>query len=278
MGMPQTTAATPQSIDPGSVISSAFAIYKDQAAVLLGSAAVVFLISGVLAFLLGWVGAIIGFVASLFYQGMVVELVRDVQDGRRDSTIGELFSSVAPVVLPLLAVSILAAIGIAVGFVLIIIPGLFLMTIWSVVIPVVVIERPGIFSSFGRSQALVKGYGWQVFGVIVVVILLAILISIVVAVIASGMSDGLRGALQYVLNILTAPLQALLVSVLYFGLRRAHGESTGRATAVAAEPSTWSPPAAPEAPTTTQPPAPEPPTQEQPPSGPPPSSPPPANP
>ena len=248
MATPHTTAATPQSIDPGSVISSAFAIYRDQAAVLLGSAAAVFLISGIMAWLLGWVGALIGFVASLFYQGMVVELVRDVQDGRRDATIGELFSKVAPVVLPLLAVSILATIGIAIGFVLIIIPGLFLMTIWSVAIPVVVIERPGVFSSFGRSRALVKGFGWQVFGVIVVVIIIAIVISIIVAIVASGMSDGARAVLQFVLNIVTAPLQALLVSVLYFGLRRAHGETA----AATAGPSDWAPPTAPEPPTAPQ--------------------------
>jgi hypothetical protein len=256
MGTPHSTAATPDSIDPGSVISSAFAIYKDQAAVLLGSAALVFLVTGILAFLLGWVGALIGFVASLFYQGMVVELVRDVQDGRRDSEIGELFRSVAPVVLPLLGASILAAIGIAIGFVLIIVPGLFLMTIWSVVIPVVVIERPGVFRSFGRSQELVKGYGWQVFGVIVVVILLAIVISVIVALIASGLSDAARGVVQLVLNIITAPLQALLVSVLYFGLRRAHGETTtGATTAPAYEPPTWSPPESPEPPASSPPPA-----------------------
>jgi hypothetical protein len=267
MGTPHTTAATPQSIDPGSVISSAFAIYRDQAMVLLGSAAAVFLISGILAWLLGWVGALIGFVASLFYQGMVVELVRDVQDGRRDATIGELFSKVAPVVLPLLAVSILATIGIAIGFILIIVPGLYLMTIWSVAIPVVVIERPGVFSSFGRSQALVKGFGWQVFGVIVVVILIAIVISVVVALVASGMSDGARAVLQFVLNIVTAPLQALLVSVLYFGLRRVHGET---ATA-AAGPATWAPPTAPEQPPAEQPPAEQPPAEQPPGSTPPPS-------
>ena len=46
-------------------------------------------------------------------EGMVVQLVRDVQDGRRDNTVGELFSSVSPVLLPLIAVSILAGLGIA---------------------------------------------------------------------------------------------------------------------------------------------------------------------
>jgi MFS family permease len=251
MALPQDTAATPQSIDPGSVISSAFTIYKDHAGILIGAALIVFAVEAVLTLVLGWVGAILSIVASTFFQGMVVELVRDVQDGRRDSSFGQLFSSVAPVVLPLLAVSILAGIGLAIGFVLLIIPGLFLMTIWSVVAPVVVVERPGVFAAFGRSRELVKGYGWQVFGVIVVVILIALVVGLLVAIITSGMSDAGRAAVQWALNVLTAPLSALLVSVLYFGLLRVRGERAGGSAVAAAAPApaTWAPPSsAPESP------------------------------
>ena len=57
----------------------------------------------------------------------------------------------------LIVVGILAGIAIAIGFVLLIIPGLFLITIWSVIVPVIVIERTGVFDSFGRSRELVKG-------------------------------------------------------------------------------------------------------------------------
>ncbi len=67
-----------------------------------------------------------------------------------------------------MAVSVLFAIGVGIGFVLIIIPGLFLMTIWAVVAPVTVLERPGIFEAFGCSRELVRGNGWNVFGVIVI--------------------------------------------------------------------------------------------------------------
>ena len=248
MAASQDTSATPQSIDPGSVIASAVAIYKDQAAVLIGAAVVVFAVEAILVLVLGWVGAILSIVASTFFNGMVVELVRDVQDGRRDSSVSDLFKSVSPVVLPLLAVSLLAGLGIVIGFILIIVPGLFLMTIWSVVAPVTVIERPGVLAAFSRSRELVRGYGWQVFGVIVVVILIVIVVSIVVAIITSGMGSGGRAVVQWVLNVLTAPLSALLVSVLYFGLVRAHGESRGGSAAYAAagpEVPTWSPPASP---------------------------------
>jgi hypothetical protein len=264
MGAPQSTAATPQSIDPGSVIASAISIYKNHAAVLIGAAVVVFAVEAILVLVLG---AILSIVVGTFFNGMVVELVRDVQDGRLDASIGDLFKSVTPVVLPLIAVSFLAGIGIAIGFVLIIVPGLFLMTIWSVVAPVTVLERPGVFAAFTRSRELVRGYGWQVFGVIVVVILIAVVVAVIVAIVTSGMGDGGRAIVQWVLNVITAPLSALLVSVLYFGLLRVHGDrGAGMATATPGPevPGTWAPPTASEAPTTAQPPAPEPPTQQQP--------------
>src|SRR3954451_10877061 len=271
MAMPQDTAATPQSIDPGSVIASAVSIYKDHAGVLIGAALVVFAVEAILVYVLGPVGAILSLIVSTFFEGMVVALVRDVQDGRRDSSIGDLFRGVAPVVLPLLAVSILAGIGIAIGFVLLIIPGLFLLTIWSVVAPVMVVERPGVFAAFGRSRDLVRGSGWQVFGVIVVVILIAIVVAILVAIITANMGDGGRAAVQWALNVLTAPLAALLVSVLYFGLLRVRGEQAGGVAVAAApqSPGTWAPPSAPETPAPAQAPPPAPPgeTQVRPPTG-----------
>lgn len=246
MGTPHDTAATPQSIDPGSVIASAVAIYKEHAAVLIGAAVVIFAVEAILVLVLGWVGAILSIVANTFFNGMVVQLVRDVQDGRRDSSVADLFKSVAPVVLPLIAVSFIAGIGIIIGFILLIVPGLFLMTIWSVVAPVTVIERPGVFEAFGRSRELVRGYGWQVFSIIVVVILIILVVAIVVAIITSGMGEGGRAAVQWVLNVLTAPLSALLVSVLYFGLLRVRGQGSAPAAPGPGPevPGTWSPPGA----------------------------------
>ncbi len=57
---------------------------------------------------------------------MVVELVADVQDGRRDASPGQLLRAATPVLGQLILVGIVAAIGIVIGFVLIIVPGLIL--------------------------------------------------------------------------------------------------------------------------------------------------------
>jgi len=104
--------------------------------------------------------------------------------------------------------------------VLLIIPGLFLLVIWSVVAPVTVLDRPGVFAAFGRSRELVRGNGWNVFGVIVVVFLTVVVISIAAGLIASGLGSVGRSLVQWAVNALLAPIPALGASVLYFALRR----------------------------------------------------------
>jgi hypothetical protein len=149
---------------------------------------------------------------------MVVKLVKDVQDGRRDHSVGELIRSVQPVFWPLAGVSILFGLATAVGFLLLIIPGLILTVIWSVVAPVTVLERPGVFAAFGRSRDLVRGNGWNVFGVIVLVFLSVLVVSIAAALLAASLGTVGRAFVQWALDSALAPITALSASVLYFAL------------------------------------------------------------
>ncbi len=152
----------------------------------------------------------------------MVELVQDIQDGRRDHSIGDLIRSVEPVFWPLVAVSILFGLAVGIGFILLIIPGLILLTIWSVVAPVTVLERPGPFAAFGRSRELVRGNGWRVFGVIVIVFLAVAVLSLAAGLAASGLGSLGRALVQWAVNAALAPVTALSASVLYFELLRRH--------------------------------------------------------
>jgi hypothetical protein len=215
-----------QSISPGAVVSRIWEIYRDQFVVLFTTAVVLYALQFVIALLLPAALAIVLVVLfwalSVLYQGMVVKLVQDVQDGRRDHSVGQLLRSVEPVFWPLVAVSILFGLGLLVGFILLIIPGLILLVIWSVVAPVTVLERPGITSAFGRSRELVRGNGWNVFGVIVIVFVIVFVISIVAGIAASGLGSVGRALVQWVVNSAIAPVTALSAAVLYFSLRGTH--------------------------------------------------------
>jgi hypothetical protein len=226
-------------IDVGAVIRRVFHIYVDQASVLMPAAAVVFVFTGVLSTVLvaansalALVSLLISLVASMLFTGMVVELVADVQDGRRDASPGQLLRAVTPVLGRLILVALVAGIGIVIGLILIIVPGLILLTIWSVVAPVVVLERPAGLRALGRSRELVRGNGWQVFGVIAT---LDILIAIVAMIIESGADSAGTGVgivVTVLIGVLAAPLSALAAAVLYFELRGA--SAAGDATSAAA--------------------------------------------
>ncbi len=219
-----------QPISPGVVVSRIFEIYRDQFSVLFGTAVVLyalqFVIYLVLPATLALVLVMLFWALSILYQGMVVELVQDVQDGRRDHSVGQLLRSVEPVFWPLIAVSILFGIGVAVGFILLIIPGLILIVIWSVVAPVTVLERPGVFAAFLRSREIVRGNGWNVFGVIVIVFVIVFLISIAAGLAASGLGSVGHALVQWAVNSVIAPITALSASVLYFALQGKHPEPT----------------------------------------------------
>jgi hypothetical protein len=223
---------------PGEVLSEAWALYKAHWRRFLPLAFVVFLvislISLVLALALGWLGAVlatlVGFVGIFWLQGALCEAVADVRDGRADLSISDTLQKVRPRLAPLLGAGVLAGLGVALGLVLLIVPGLVLLTWWSVIVPVVVLERVAAMDSFGRSRELVRGNGWNVFGVIVLTVLIllafAIAFAIVAAVLLSWLPDEGRSFVQtLVVDTLTAPFLALAWTLMYFRLRRGEQET-----------------------------------------------------
>ena len=97
-------------------------------------------------------------VGTFWLQGALVFAVDDVRDGRIDSTLGELFERVRPHLGTLILAGILAGLGIAVGLVLLIVPGLILLTWWCLIVPVIVLEGKHVGDSFSRSRELVRGH------------------------------------------------------------------------------------------------------------------------
>ncbi len=214
-------------LGPSSVIREAWALYKAHWQHLLPFALVVYLILGgvqlLLAITLGWFGALLGSligVVGLFWlQGALVEAVADVRDGRADLTMGQTFARAQARLGSLVGAGILAGLAIAVGLLLLIVPGLYLLTIWSVIIPVIVLERRPVMESFGRSRQLVSGNGWNVFGVIVLSFLILIGAAIVLALLTFWLrGDAGEFVRSVIANTITAPFVALAWTVMYYRL------------------------------------------------------------
>lgn len=221
----------PEKLVLGETLSKIFRTYRHQASVLLPAALIVFLPIAIINALIrsNWVGIIFSLLAILIqlvgfyvFQGMVVQLVRDIQDGRRDSSMGQLFESAVPVLGALILAGILAGIGITIGLILLIIPGLFLLTIWALIAPAIVVERTGVGGAFSRSRELVRDNGWQVFAVLAILFVIQFVAILILATIVVGISRSVIGAAaaQLIAYVLIAPLSALAAATMYFELRQ----------------------------------------------------------
>ncbi|MGI8974163.1 MAG: hypothetical protein ACR2HI_08305 [Gaiella sp.] len=170
--------------------------------------------------LLALAGVAASVVGTYWLQGALVFAVQDARDGAIDASIGEIFRKVTPLLGTLIAAGLLAGIGIAIGFLLLIVPGLFLLTIWSVVAPAIVVEGKSVGEAFSRSRELVKGHGWTVFAVV--------LITAILSAIASGLLQLAFSFLPRFLEIfiggtiasaVVAPFTATALTVMFFRLR-----------------------------------------------------------
>src|SRR5215469_4261379 len=65
--------------------------------------------------------------------------------------------------LPVIGIAFVQGFLIALGMILLIVPGLILYTMWFVGLPACVVERLGPWTSLRRSRELTKGYRWKIF-------------------------------------------------------------------------------------------------------------------
>jgi hypothetical protein len=212
------------------VLREAWELYRAHWRHLLTISFVVYVtiavVGALLVAVLTWVGALIAALISLvglfWVQGALATAVADIRDGRADLSLGETFSRVQPQLASIAVAGVLAGIGIFLGLLLLIVPGLVLMTWWVLIIPVIALERTSAGASFGRSRELVRGYGWNVFGVIVLTILLLIGVGIVLGLVLTPLADWLQNFVSNIVSgTLTAPFIALVWTLLYFRLQQA---------------------------------------------------------
>ena len=213
------------------VLGEAWTYYKRYAAHFLLIAFVIYVAAGIIAALLGLAGSIglflgwiVSVVAAFLVQAALVKAVQDVRDGQVDLNLGETVSAVLPFLGTVIIASILAGIGIAIGLALIIVPGLILLTFWSLIVPSIVIGGEGVFSSFSKSWRTVRGYAWHVFGTYVLVFLILIVFDIVIGLILLPLhSLAARNAISSIVSgTLVAPFLALVVTLIYYRLTAAH--------------------------------------------------------
>lgn len=215
-------------------------------------------------------------VVFALFTGMVVQITANACEDRPAMTVGELVSSVRPALGELVLVGFVALIAIsfcysfvstlllalvigvilagagahvggfvaiaALGVIVLAVPGTYLLTVWSVAMPVVVLERPGGLRALRRSRELVRGNRWRV---LALALLFAVTVGTGIRVLdlldGSAIQDpGI--AVTLLATILIAPIPALGVTTLYFELRPTPTAETPTTDAPPRPPSPLTPP------------------------------------
>jgi hypothetical protein len=117
--------------------------------------------------------------------------------------------------LPLLWVSILTAVVVLIGFVLVIIPGIYLAVSLAIAVPVLMAEDRHGLSALSRARELVSGRWWQVLGAIVVAAIVALVGEIIIGLLAKPIVSGIAPHSVTGYLLISALVNALVSIVFY---------------------------------------------------------------
>ena len=124
---------------------------------------------------------------------------------------------------PLFVAVLLAALGIALGL-LLIVPGIFLFVRWYFVPQVVVLENARDAEALRASGRVMAGAWWRTFGLIILVNVVALLAALVIGAPFTAAAESTDLAIwsligQMLAGAITQPFGALYSTLLYFDLR-----------------------------------------------------------
>lgn len=152
---------------------------------------------------------------------LLIQLAYDAKLNR-PIHIGRYIGPAISVIVPLAILSIVVGILFGIGFVFLIVPGLWIYAVFSATAPAIVIERAG-FGGMGRSISLTKGYRWPIVGAILVAFICLMIINMIAAFLVGiiGSTAGVIVAALILTAVSTigAGLISILVSLIYARLR-----------------------------------------------------------
>jgi hypothetical protein len=211
---------------PGEIWSEAFRIYRENAANLLLIVAVVVVpLTFVSAVIVQTGTTIVGLLVAAAI-GIIIWAVLQaaILRGAAQATIGDpvdidasyrwglaRFGSV-------LLVALLVGIVVAVGFLLLIIPGFIFLVFLSVSEPALIVENRRGTEAMSRSWNLVRGHFWHA---LVVILVAAIITGVIQGILSAIGGDNwfVRWIFTAIAQIITAPYTALVTVLLYLDLR-----------------------------------------------------------
>ena len=178
--------------------------------------------------IVGFFSSVITGIFSSLAGGVVVSLAAKAYLGQELES-SESLDLARSRIVPLIIGSILYAIAVAIGILLFIIPGLYLMTVYALWQPCVMLEQNGGYG-LNCSSKLTKNNRWEIFWITVVLFVVIAIVGAILGVFVGGIIFLLptvplmirvfiSGLLLGIFGAFTAPLTVVTATVIYFKVK-----------------------------------------------------------
>ncbi len=172
--------------------------------------------------------SLISLFGFLLVIGASFRAVSDLYVGK-EANGGESIRFAAGRVHSMLWIGFLFTLGVALASLALLLPGIWLFVAWSLAIPALLAENLKGSKALGRSFDLVRHNWWRTFGALLVGLIFIGLFQFLLGLAATGLTnlteDSLQASLlitdaaQALTLIITGPLQAAIIAVIYYDLR-----------------------------------------------------------
>ncbi|MGH3948102.1 MAG: hypothetical protein ACRDSE_03125 [Pseudonocardiaceae bacterium] len=167
--------------------------------------------------------------AQIFVTGIATVVVGKAVIGESLS-LADAWAQCRPRLLPLLGLTVLVGALVAIGTMLFIVPGIWLMVLLSLATPALILERTTIGHALVRSKDLVRNAWWHIFGILLITLLLNFGISVIISApfeLIGGDPTGTTSGEYLVLSTIgaiaagavTAPIAAVVIALIYIDRR-----------------------------------------------------------
>ncbi len=160
----------------------------------------------------GIVSTVIGLIVLMIIQAVLARSAVSLKLGQEIQFDAAVRAAIVGII-PIMLLSLLTGLAVVIGFIFLIVPGLYLMAMFYVMVPAIVFENRG-FGGLSRSVDLTEGYRWPIVGLVVIVLIIGFIAGAFVGVVLSLIFGVSALATPDSVGTLTSPAYILTAIVL----------------------------------------------------------------
>lgn len=166
------------------------------------------------------VTVLLSMIIGVFISGIIIQVISKKYLNEKVSS-QDYLKKIIPLVFPLIGLAFLQSIGVAAGFILLIVPGILLTLGWAVATQVLVVEKASIVKSLGRSWKLTKGKKGHILGLMLLTVIILFILQVILgtAITLIEINPIITVIANNIAGIVVNPLMSCILVVLYFNLR-----------------------------------------------------------